>query len=74
MTQDNEREQRDHEIVAIAVENYPWSDGDIELGSEGDSNVMVSEGEDNGAYVRAWVWISFEGTFLDKNTEGEQEE
>ncbi len=72
MTQDEKREQRDREIIDIAVRSYPWADGEVELGSEGDSNAMVSEGEDNGAYVRAWVWFSFEGTSLDKNTEADE--
>lgn len=62
------RVERERRIVDLAVQSYPWSDGDVELGSEHDQHAMVSEGEDNGAYVRAWVWISFEGTPLDKDT------
>lgn len=27
---------------------------------------VVSEGDDNGAYVKAWVWVSFAGTEFDK--------
>lgn len=60
--------ERDAAILDLAVNNYPWSDGEIEMGSPGDEpGAMVSEGEDNGAYVRAWVWVSFEGTPLDKD-------
>lgn len=31
-----------------------------------DEDALVSEGDDNGAYVQAWVWVSFEGTPFDK--------
>jgi hypothetical protein len=27
---------------------------------------IVSEGDENGAYVMGWRWVSFEGTDLDK--------
>lgn len=37
-------------------------EGDIEF----DVDAEVSEGDDNGAYVKAWVWINFSGTELDK--------
>lgn len=37
-------------------------DGQLEI----DKEALVSEGSDNGAYVQAWVWVSFEGTKLDK--------
>lgn len=37
-------------------------DGEAEI----EPNAIVSEGEDNGAYVEAWVWVSFDGTPLDK--------
>ena len=30
-------------------------DGEIEL----DDEVLVSAGEDNGAYISAWVWVDF---------------
>lgn len=31
-----------------------------------DAVPRVSEGTSNGAYVQAWVWVSFTGTPLDK--------
>lgn len=61
------RSKRNAEILKIAEENFPWRDGEIEMGDAKDKNVMVSEGEDNGAYIRAWAWVSFEDTPLDKN-------
>ena len=38
--------------------------GEIEF----DDDAKVSESDDNGAYVQAWVWVSFSGTELDKAT------
>ena len=39
-------------------------------GYEVDDGARVSEGSvGNGAYVQAWVWVSFNGTHLDKNKE-----
>lgn len=29
---------------------------------------QISEGSDNGAWVRAWVWVDFTDTVLDKET------
>mgnify|MGYP006899559944 CR=1 FL=1 len=63
---------RDQKIIDLAIEQCLFTDGETELGNEGDT-AMVSEGDDNGAYVRAWVWVSFAGTDLDKET-GEKEE
>lgn len=52
--------ERDARILALAHE---WEDVDeIEL----DQETKISEGEDNGAWVRAWVWVDFAGTDLDK--------
>lgn len=34
-----------------------------------DDNAKFSEGEDNGTYVQAWVWVSYSGTPLDKEPE-----
>lgn len=61
-------------IINLAESTYPWKDGEIEIGDENDKRgYMVSESDDNGAYVRAWVWIDFEGTPLDKNTASDEE-
>ncbi len=35
---------------------------------------IVSEGDDNGAYVLGWRWASFYGTDFDKDVENEDEE
>jgi hypothetical protein len=34
-----------------------------------DHNALISEGDDNGTYVQAWVWVDFAGTQLDKEQE-----
>lgn len=31
-----------------------------------DSNAKISEGDDNGTYVAAWVWVPFKNTVLCK--------
>lgn len=36
---------------------------------EVDADAKVSEGDNNGAYVQAWVWVSFVDTPLDKELE-----
>lgn len=53
--------KRDRDVIALAHEQRA-RDGDIEF----DQDAKVSEGDDNGAYVQAWVWIDFSGTELDK--------
>lgn len=57
--------ERDNLIVQIARDNHE-RDGVLEI----DSPTVISEGDDNGAYVQAWVWVGFDGTELDK--EGEE--
>jgi hypothetical protein len=51
------------EIVALA--GGASTEGETEV----DDNAIVSEGDDNGAYVSAWVWVSFAGTRLDKEAD-----
>lgn len=38
-------------------------EGELEF----DDDAIASEGEDNGAYIQAWVWVDFGGTTLDKS-------
>lgn len=52
--------ERDKKIVAL-VET---GDEDFEV-----DNNIVSEGEDNGAYVMGWRWASFSGTEFDKEAD-----
>ncbi len=38
-------------------------EGELEF----DDDAIASDGDDNGAYLQAWVWVDFSGTSLDKN-------
>lgn len=60
-------DERIDAILQLAIDQY-HKDGEIEL-TDNDSADDISEGDDNGAYVRAWVWVDFEGTDLDKTTD-----
>jgi len=52
---------RNDAIRDLAEKQYREG-GKIEI----DITALVSEGDDNGAYVAAWVWVDFSGTELDK--------
>jgi len=60
VTDGNESDRR--EIIQMAREEYEHSDGDVQI----DGNAVVSHGTDNGAYVQAWVWVSFADSRFDK--------
>lgn len=57
-----ERIERDAQVRALAESNLSLSEGALEMAE----NAVVSEGDDNGAYVMTWSWVSFAGTELDK--------
>ena len=48
-------------IIEIAREQKQ-KEGFLEI----DDGAQVSEGDDNGCYVAAWVWVEFAGTRFDK--------
>lgn len=54
-------------ILALAREtmSLPLRDGELEM----DLDAKVSEGDDNGAYIQTWMWVSFHDTYLDKESE-----
>jgi hypothetical protein len=52
---------RTRDIAYLAVCQH--DDGDL---IDVPTSPCVSEGDDNGAYVSAWLWVSFDGTSLDK--------
>lgn len=58
----SETETRNAAIRQMAKDEWN-KDGEIEI----DDGAVVSEGDDNGAYVAAWVWVGFGGTELDKD-------
>jgi hypothetical protein len=50
--------------AVIELARKQWSaDSHCEI----EDNARVSHGEDNGAYVAAWLWVDFAGSGLDKN-------
>ncbi|SRR6266576_5933955 len=60
----SEPDDRAARILALANEQHA-EDGKIEF----DQGAEISEGNDNGAYVGAWVWVDFADTDLDKGQE-----
>jgi hypothetical protein len=46
---------------------------EIEGAVEIDDNALLSEGNDNGCYVAAWVWVDFARTKFDKQKEQDNE-
>jgi hypothetical protein len=54
-------DRRARAIIRMARQQY-HRDGAIEIEAHAD----INEGDDNGAYVQAWVWVSFAGTAYDK--------
>lgn len=59
-----EQEEREEKIRELARQQH-HVDGEVEV----DDGGIVSEGDDNGAYVQAWVWVDYAGTDLDKESE-----
>ena len=56
------KEARRLAIVELARALPLVREGECEV----DDNAKLSEGDDNGAYVQAWIWVTFSGTPLDK--------
>lgn len=62
--EDQQEKDRERKIADLAYELF-HEDGDLEF----DDTAQVSEGEDNGAYVSCWKWVSFDGTEFEKKDE-----
>jgi len=58
-----EAEERRMEIIQLARQQC-HVEGAVEI----DDDAILSEGNDNGCYVRSWVWADFNGTKFDKET------
>lgn len=52
---------RARDIITMA-RRQRHEEGAIEI----DDSAVISEGDDNGTYVSAWVWVDFGGTPMDK--------
>jgi len=59
-------DERTCKIIQMAQDAH-----DKEGTCEVDDEAILSEGDDNGSYVQAWVWVSFKGTELDKEKKPE---
>jgi hypothetical protein len=59
-------DDRDARIVALAQAQA--RDGELEI----DEGAVVSEGDDNGAYVSAWLWVDFADTEFDKERDDDE--
>ena len=58
----HEAEARRVAVVELAKGLALVRDGECEV----DDSATLSEGDDNGTYVQAWVWVDFAGTPFDK--------
>ena len=59
-----ESEERRFAIIELAREQHQ-KDGELEI----DDDAKPSEGNDNGCYLQAWVWVDFADTKFDKHQE-----
>lgn len=57
-------DEENREIIQMAMEQHERP-GEVEVEPDG----VVSISEDNGAYVQAWVWVSFADTKFDQEKE-----
>lgn len=60
--------ERTNYIVGLARASVTFkcsADADISIDI---GETQISEGSDNGAWVRAWVWVDFSDTPLDKES------
>lgn len=64
-------EERRLAIIDL-VSDLPHVDNDGEVEVDGDAR--LSEGDDNGCYVSAWVWCPFTGTQFDKGDDEDDDE
>jgi hypothetical protein len=57
------KKERREKIVELArIQHETRREGELEI----DDGAKLSEGDDNGSYVQAWVWVDFDGTEFDK--------
>ena len=61
-------EERRCEIIELARQQR-----EIEGAVEIEDKALLSEGNENGCYVAAWVWVDFAGSNFDKQKEQDNE-
>ncbi|MBK8653180.1 MAG: hypothetical protein IPN20_04595 [Haliscomenobacter sp.] len=57
--------ERSNYIVGLARKEFSLNKDVISIDI---GETQISEGSDNGAWVRAWVWVDFSDTPLDKES------
>lgn len=57
--------ERTNYIIGLARKEFSLNKDVISIDI---GETQISEGSDNGAWVRAWVWVDFSDTVLDKET------
>ena len=57
-----DEQERKQKIKELAEEQWLPVCEDVEF----DDEIELSEGAQNGCFVKAWVWVSFAGTELSK--------
>lgn len=55
-------ESKRRETLRQMADDQHGEEGGLEI----DGDAATSEGNDNGAYVAAWLWVDFAGTPFDK--------
>lgn len=65
MAKKTKKKTRRERIFELARKNPMLRDGELEL--DENAKTKISEGDDNGAYIQAWMWVSFDDTDLDKD-------
>lgn len=63
------RQSERHRRIVLIAQDRRSTDTDVDI----DIVARVSEGDDNGAYVQAWVWVDFAGTEFDKEPKPDTE-
>ena len=61
-------EPRNAHLYRSAADDKLCRDGEVEV----DEDAVVSKGEDDGAYVQAWLWVSDELAGINEGTEDDE--
>lgn len=65
------QEERIDAIYQLTLDTW-HREGEIEVDEI--TAADISEGDDNGTYVRVWAWVSFAGTVLDKDDDEDEDD
>ena len=68
MQSDEQFNDEQHRLNVIDLARRQFATASTEGFLEIDDDAQLSEGDDNGTYLQSWVWVSFAGTLLDKDS------